>query len=93
MSSLPTQMSAADVAAELPDGYRRPMSCDLDETPSRSVEFATALAVELNDTDDDEAIAALALEIDKHPNAFVLRVYRMEQRLAALEQRLGGGAR
>lgn len=69
------------------DGYRRPMGCAIDDAPaSRSIEFATALAVELNGTDDDAEIAKLAHEIDRHPNAFVLRVHRLEKRLAALEQ-------
>jgi hypothetical protein len=73
-------------SVELPDGYRRPMSCELDAPASRSIEFATVLAVEMNDTDDDAEIAKLAHEIDNHPNAFVLRVHRLEKRVAALEQ-------
>lgn len=91
MTALPKQMSDGDVAAEIgpPDGYRRPMSCEIHNgTAARSIEFATALAAQTIDTDVDAEIANLALEIDEHPNAFVIRVHRMEKRLAALERQL-----
>jgi hypothetical protein len=77
------------INSAVPDGYRRPLGCTIDDAPaSRSIEFATALAVELHDTDDDAEIAKLAHEIDRHPNAFVLRVHRLEKRLAAIEARM-----
>ena len=64
-------------------------SDDLRAVHRRVLSALAKLGPALVDSDDRDEIARLKRELDLHPNAFVLRVHRMEQRLYDVEHDIG----
>lgn len=95
MNALPRPMAASDVADEigLPDGYRRPMSCQL--ITSNEVDLDVALRpISVQQIED------LVNEIEADPRHVAVRILELQRdtdimraHLETIELRLAGGAR
>jgi hypothetical protein len=78
-----SEQRVVDEAHELPDGYRRPMSCEPSRALTLSVETAMAEPATIT-TDDTAEIAALVDMIDMNPHLFAERFLALERRVSGL---------
>jgi hypothetical protein len=83
-----SEQRIVDEAHQLPDGYRRPMSCEPSRALTLSVETAMAEhGPETITMDDTAEIAALVDMIDMNPHLFAERFLALERRVSGIAAR------